>query len=89
MSPESEFQDYRYEAYSLCIMIKLFLLLFFIFLHVLRNKLGCRIFAATWNVGGKTPNNGLNLEDFLKVEGSSDIYVLGYDAPNFLLWCVQ
>lgn len=37
-----------------------------------------RIFAATWNVGGKTPNNGLNLEDFLKVEGSSDIYVLGF-----------
>ncbi|XP_057972612.1 type I inositol polyphosphate 5-phosphatase 5 [Malania oleifera] len=38
----------------------------------------CRIFVATWNVGGKTPNNGLNLEDFLQVEGSSDIYVLGF-----------
>ena len=36
------------------------------------------MFVATWNVGGKTPNNGLNLEDFLQVEGSSDIYVLGY-----------
>lgn len=32
----------------------------------------------TWNVGGRSPNNGLNLEDFLQVEGSSDIYVLGY-----------
>ncbi|GMY11321.1 type I inositol polyphosphate 5-phosphatase 5 [Fagus crenata] len=37
-----------------------------------------RIFAATWNVGGKTPNNGLNLEDFLQAEGSADIYVLGF-----------
>ncbi|KAF3441034.1 hypothetical protein FNV43_RR19320 [Rhamnella rubrinervis] len=37
-----------------------------------------RMFVGTWNVGGKTPNNGLNLEDFLKVEGSSDIYVLGF-----------
>lgn len=32
----------------------------------------------TWNVGGNTPNHGLNLEDFLQVEGSADIYVLGY-----------
>ena len=39
----------------------------------------CRIFVGTWNVGGKTPNSSLNLEDFLQVEGSSDIYVLGYD----------
>ncbi|KAK3011243.1 hypothetical protein RJ639_010698 [Escallonia herrerae] len=37
-----------------------------------------RIFVATWNVGGKTPKHGLNLEDFLQVEGSSDIYVLGF-----------
>ncbi|KAA8530884.1 hypothetical protein F0562_005492 [Nyssa sinensis] len=37
-----------------------------------------RIFVATWNVGGKTPHHGLNLEDFLQVEGSSDIYVLGF-----------
>ncbi|XP_043697665.1 type I inositol polyphosphate 5-phosphatase 5-like [Telopea speciosissima] len=38
----------------------------------------CRIFVATWNVGGRSPHNGLNLEDFLQVEGSSDIYVLGF-----------
>ncbi|XP_042495301.1 type I inositol polyphosphate 5-phosphatase 5-like [Macadamia integrifolia] len=38
----------------------------------------CRIFVATWNVGGKSPHNGLNLEDFLQSEGSSDIYVLGF-----------
>ncbi|CAK9320605.1 unnamed protein product [Citrullus colocynthis] len=37
-----------------------------------------RIFVATWNVGGKTPNNGINLEDFLLVEDSADIYVIGF-----------
>ncbi|KAF6154080.1 hypothetical protein GIB67_031341 [Kingdonia uniflora] len=37
-----------------------------------------RVFVSTWNVGGKTPNSSLNLEDFLQVEGSSDIYVLGF-----------
>ncbi|XP_031396026.1 type I inositol polyphosphate 5-phosphatase 5 [Punica granatum] len=37
-----------------------------------------RIFVGTWNVGGKTPNSSLNLEDFLQVEGSSDVYVLGF-----------
>ncbi|KAJ6916922.1 hypothetical protein NC652_019356 [Populus alba x Populus x berolinensis] len=38
-----------------------------------------RISVATWNVGGKAPNPDLNLEDFLQVEGSADIYVCGYD----------
>ncbi|XP_022133073.1 type I inositol polyphosphate 5-phosphatase 5 [Momordica charantia] len=37
-----------------------------------------RVFVATWNVGGKTPNNGIDLEDFLQVEGSADIYVIGF-----------
>ncbi|KAL3621710.1 hypothetical protein CASFOL_034370 [Castilleja foliolosa] len=37
-----------------------------------------RVFVATWNVGGNTPKHGLNLEDFLQVEGSADIYVLGF-----------
>ncbi|KAL5753504.1 hypothetical protein ACOSP7_021724 [Xanthoceras sorbifolium] len=37
-----------------------------------------RIFVATWNVGGKSPSNGLNLEDFLQVEGCADIYVCGF-----------
>jgi len=36
------------------------------------------MFVATWNVGGKTPNNRLNLQDFLQIEESPDIYVLGY-----------
>ncbi|KAL2906010.1 Type I inositol polyphosphate 5-phosphatase 5 [Bienertia sinuspersici] len=37
-----------------------------------------RIFVGTWNVGGRTPTNELNLDDFLHVEGSSDIYVVGF-----------
>ncbi|XP_074334996.1 type I inositol polyphosphate 5-phosphatase 5-like isoform X2 [Apium graveolens] len=37
-----------------------------------------RVFVATWNVGGKTPDIDLRLEEFLQVEGSSDIYVLGF-----------
>ncbi|KAM3194250.1 hypothetical protein ACQJBY_063595 [Aegilops geniculata] len=36
-----------------------------------------RVFVGTWNVGGKNPNDGLNLQDFLQVDESSDIYVLG------------
>ncbi|CAM8904916.1 unnamed protein product [Rhodiola kirilowii] len=37
-----------------------------------------RIFVATWNVGGKAPTTELNLEDFLLADGSSDIYVIGF-----------
>ncbi|RLN13464.1 hypothetical protein C2845_PM09G09010 [Panicum miliaceum] len=37
-----------------------------------------QMFVATWNVGGKTPTNRLNLQDFLQVEESPDIYVLGF-----------
>ncbi|XP_039069721.1 type I inositol polyphosphate 5-phosphatase 5-like [Hibiscus syriacus] len=37
-----------------------------------------RIFVATWNVGGKTPNSDMNLEDFFLMEGSADIYVCGF-----------
>ncbi|KAH7852842.1 hypothetical protein Vadar_030005 [Vaccinium darrowii] len=37
-----------------------------------------RIFVGTWNVGGKAPHHALNLEHFLQVEGSSDLYVLGF-----------
>ncbi|KAK4417169.1 Type I inositol polyphosphate 5-phosphatase 5 [Sesamum alatum] len=37
-----------------------------------------RVFVGTWNVGGNTPNQGLDLEDFLQAEGSADIYVLGF-----------
>lgn len=70
--------------------------------HVLSNKVsgGCvcvllRIFVATWNVAGRCPHSGFNLEDFLQVEESSDIYVIGYDYfynaliffMGFFIWC--
>ncbi|KAI4345222.1 hypothetical protein L6164_012364 [Bauhinia variegata] len=37
-----------------------------------------RMFVATWNVGGKAPNHSINLDDLLLVEGSADIFVLGF-----------
>ncbi|XP_022949924.1 type I inositol polyphosphate 5-phosphatase 5-like [Cucurbita moschata] len=37
-----------------------------------------RVFAGTWNVGGRTPNDGMNLEEFLQVEECADIYVIGF-----------
>ncbi|CAN0839645.1 Type I inositol polyphosphate 5-phosphatase 10 [Linum grandiflorum] len=37
-----------------------------------------RIFVATWNVGGKSPHSGLNLDDILQVHNQADIYVLGF-----------
>lgn len=37
-----------------------------------------RVFTATWNVGGKSPHNGLNLDNFLQIHDQSDIYVLGF-----------
>ncbi|KAL6125453.1 hypothetical protein ACLB2K_073511 [Fragaria x ananassa] len=37
-----------------------------------------RVFVATWNVGGKSPHSGLNLDDFLQVNNPADIYVLGF-----------
>lgn len=37
-----------------------------------------RIFVATWNVGGKIPNNGVDLKEFLQISDPSDIYVLGF-----------
>lgn len=37
-----------------------------------------RVFAATWNVGGKSPSDNLNLEDWLHTSPPADIYVLGF-----------
>eukprot|EP00257_Ricinus_communis_P025938 XP_025013352.1 type I inositol polyphosphate 5-phosphatase 10 isoform X2 [Ricinus communis] len=37
-----------------------------------------RVFVATWNVGGKSPHNSLNLDQFLQIHNQSDIYVLGF-----------
>ncbi|VAI23125.1 unnamed protein product [Triticum turgidum subsp. durum] len=37
-----------------------------------------RIFASTWNVGGKCPSRGLDLDDWLHSSPPADIYVLGF-----------
>ncbi|XP_057830580.1 type I inositol polyphosphate 5-phosphatase 4 isoform X1 [Cryptomeria japonica] len=37
-----------------------------------------RVFVSTWNVGGKAPPNGLNLEEWLNTSPPADIYVLGF-----------
>jgi len=37
-----------------------------------------RIFAATWNVGGRAPPGSLSLDDWLRTSPPADIYVLGY-----------
>ncbi|WZY79754.1 hypothetical protein YC2023_026138 [Brassica napus] len=49
-------------------------------------SLSLRVFVATWNVGGRTPNNDLNLEDFLLVEGTADIYICGYELKFDKFW---
>nr|XP_033515079.1 type I inositol polyphosphate 5-phosphatase 8-like isoform X2 [Nicotiana tomentosiformis] len=36
------------------------------------------MFVGTWNVGGKSPHDGLNLEDWLNSTAPADIYVLGF-----------
>ncbi|XP_022869546.1 type I inositol polyphosphate 5-phosphatase 8 [Olea europaea var. sylvestris] len=37
-----------------------------------------RMFLGTWNVGGKPPHDGLNMEDWLGTTTKADIYVLGF-----------
>ncbi|CAN8316838.1 unnamed protein product [Cochlearia groenlandica] len=49
--------------------------------HVTRvdhNKLDLKMFVGTWNVGGKSPHEGLDLKDWLKSPSDADIYVLGF-----------
>ncbi|XP_057801444.1 type I inositol polyphosphate 5-phosphatase 8-like isoform X2 [Salvia miltiorrhiza] len=40
--------------------------------------LDLRMFVGTWNVGGKTPEDDLNIDDWLKTKTPADIYVLGF-----------
>ncbi|KAG0477533.1 hypothetical protein HPP92_014374 [Vanilla planifolia] len=35
-------------------------------------------FPSTWNVGGRSPHIGLNLDDFLPINDGSDVFVLGF-----------
>ncbi|KAL3839573.1 hypothetical protein ACJIZ3_024164 [Penstemon smallii] len=37
-----------------------------------------RMFVGTWNVGGKSPHDGLDLNDWLRTKAPADIYVLGF-----------
>ncbi|KAG4393824.1 hypothetical protein GLYMA_03G173000v4 [Glycine max] len=37
-----------------------------------------RMFVGTWNVGGKSPNEGLNLRNWLTCPSPADIYVIGF-----------
>ncbi|XP_010694881.2 type I inositol polyphosphate 5-phosphatase 10 isoform X3 [Beta vulgaris subsp. vulgaris] len=43
-----------------------------------QNAKTLKTFVATWNVGGKPPENSLVLDDFLQLSAPSDIYVLGF-----------
>ncbi|KAM7265754.1 hypothetical protein ACFE04_003437 [Oxalis oulophora] len=42
------------------------------------DKLNLRMFVGTWNVGGKSPHEDLNLRDWLLSPAPTDIYVLGF-----------
>ncbi|XAR68982.1 hypothetical protein NMG60_11000412 [Bertholletia excelsa] len=42
------------------------------------DDLNLRMFVGTWNVGGKSPHEGLNLRDWLRTPAPADIYVLGF-----------
>lgn len=41
--------------------------------------LNVRVFVGTWNVGGRAPHEGLNLNDWLlSTPSPADLYVLGF-----------
>ncbi|GMP50700.1 hypothetical protein CsSME_00017212 [Camellia sinensis var. sinensis] len=42
------------------------------------DNLNLRMLVGTWNVGGKSPHEGLNLSDWLRTPAPADIYVLGF-----------
>ncbi|KAJ1391349.1 Inositol polyphosphate-related phosphatase [Sesbania bispinosa] len=42
------------------------------------DTLTLRMFVGTWNVGGKSPNEELNLKDWLMLPSPADIYVIGF-----------
>ncbi|XP_048226172.1 type I inositol polyphosphate 5-phosphatase 8 isoform X2 [Ricinus communis] len=42
------------------------------------DSMNLRMFVGTWNVGGKSPHEGLNLTDWLSSPAPADIYVLGF-----------
>ncbi|KAK7245239.1 hypothetical protein RIF29_40074 [Crotalaria pallida] len=42
------------------------------------DALDLRMFVGTWNVGGKSPSEGLDLRDWLRSPSPADIYVIGF-----------
>ncbi|KAK7279438.1 hypothetical protein RJT34_24491 [Clitoria ternatea] len=42
------------------------------------DTLTLRMFVGTWNVGGKSPNQPLNLREWLMLPSPADIYVIGF-----------
>ncbi|KAJ4891830.1 DNAse I-like superfamily protein [Raphanus sativus] len=42
------------------------------------DKLDLKMFVGTWNVGGKSPHDGLDLKDWFQSPADADIYVLGF-----------
>lgn len=42
------------------------------------DSVNLRMFVGTWNVGGKSPHEGLNIRDWLSSPAPADIYVLGF-----------
>lgn len=49
----------------------------FLFFSPYDVKIMNRMFVGTWNVGGKSPHDELNLGDWLNSTEPADIYVLG------------
>ncbi|WJX84519.1 phosphoinositide 5-phosphatase [Trifolium repens] len=45
---------------------------------IITNTLNLRMFVGTWNVGGKSPNKGLDLRNWLTSTLPADIYVIGF-----------
>lgn len=37
----------------------------------------CRVTIGTWNVGGRLPDEDLDIDDWLCNEESADVYILG------------
>ncbi|KAL1351808.1 hypothetical protein HN51_015682 [Arachis hypogaea] len=42
------------------------------------DALDLRMFVGTWNVGGKSPDEALNLRDWFKSPSPADVYVIGF-----------
>lgn len=45
---------------------------------VTNESINLRMLVGTWNVGGKTPHEGLNIRDWFTTQAPADIYVLGF-----------